>query len=352
MRKVKIFFIFLVIAFSNKLVFAQELLQLQGSLDFVNRTLKLEIQPESGIVELDAKLEDNSNFVMNIKLKHVKIGLFDILAEVYSYGRIYFGENKIIERVKINVDAVNLLVNHRPIENLFTSCQIDNHILKINSFKGFNTILIGYLDLHRPYNLDVLAKFQPFSLLDFAEVFNRENPNIIGEIEGRFKLEGMLFFPHLKASFIIYNGQIEKKPFKEAVINFEGAYPIVRFVESKVLDDEEYLWDLKGFLDMSKLDNLESPFHNFKLEPTGNKVRLADWDLIKKDISAKEFTFRKEVDDSLSVAFESYIKDETKYRDHNDDAFEVRYKLNNGPDLNMKLKQDEGTLGIEKRIEF
>lgn len=352
MRRFKTFLIVGLLVILSKNVYAQELLQFQGTLDLVNKALELQIKPEVGVVEFSAKLQPNSNFALSMKLKHVKIGLLDILADIYSSGRVYYGDNKVIKRIKFDVSAVNLLVNHKPVEEIFMSGQINNYVLRINSLEGFNSFLLGYLDLRKPYDIDIITRIKPFSLFDFADLFGRKDPNILGEIEGVIKLEGMLFFPQINASLVIYDGTIEGVPFKEAVINFSGAYPLVRFVDSKIFGENDELLDLSGFLDLSKLDNLESPFHNFKLEPTGNQIRVADWNLMKKNLSDKECSFTKEVDDSLSVAFESYMRDETRFRDYNKDAFELRYKFNSGPDLNMKMKEDEGTLGLEKRIEF
>lgn len=295
---------------------------------------------------------------LTVNLEHLNVGNFDILTNVALSLDKRFNLRDGTPRVCGRLKTYGSVLNKRPFPELSSSFEIQGEKLRILTFSlEDNYDLRGIISLASPFNVDLSLNFYqavPNEL--FSQILPLEKPNFSGLFNGLIKITGPLDQPKVEGYLEVKQGHIGDLDFVSANINIKGRYPKISIVDSRILREEDSFL-LEGEMDLTDLSGspvAEGPDLEGR-SPTHIKVKAdkailwQGWDITRKH--KNQVHMSKSVADDLKVTFDMRDEAGASAEDYSNELG-LEYKIFGDKLLRLRLKNDEGILGLERRIKF
>jgi hypothetical protein len=159
---------------------------------------------------------------------------------------------------------------------------------------------------------------------------------------------------YMEADLEIFEGRLQDLVFQRATVSFKGQWPRVRFGDnSYIYTSDQGCYGLKGSVDLSVLDNLKSPLHEMNVLTLGNSAPWQEWVILRdQDRDENSLSLVKQVGKDFSVKMEASTSAARENAFSEEEAWELRYHLRGNEYLQLRVDQEEGTLGWQKRWRF
>ena len=142
-------------------------------------------------------------------------------------------------------------------------------------------------------------------------------------------------------------GHIGDLEFLSADINIKGEYPRISVVDSRILREEDSFL-MQGEIDLANLERQDSLDLSFEAD---KGMLWQGWDITRK--RENQVHMSKSIADDLKVTFDAFMEDE-RVADQDNDSNELglEYRIFGDKLLKLRLRRDEGILGLERRMRF
>ena len=292
-------------------------------------------------------------FTLTANLQHLKLGNFDVLSNftlALNKKLDLPGETR---KVCGTFKTYGSVVNNRPFPELSSSFEIQEAKLRILTFSlGNNYDLRGIADLSAPFNVDLSLNFYraaPDELI--SQLIFSPAADFSGSINGLIKITGPLSRPKVEGYLEAKEGHLGDLSFVSADINIEGRYPRILIVDSRICREEDSFL-MEGEIDFSNLgQGLACPdFLDIKVEADTGML-WQGWDITRN--TENQMHMSKSIADDLKITFDTFAEDTSKEWENNyTNELGLQYKVFGDKLLKIRLKKDEGILGVERRIRF
>ncbi len=293
-------------------------------------------------------------------LEHLKINDFDILTNL---GLTLNKKLKVPQdespKISGTLRTYGSVFNHQPFPELSSSFEIQDGKLRILTLSlEDNYDLRGIVSLSPPFDCDLSLNFYqaaPHELFSqFIQSLDTEDglafleePHFAGLINGLLKITGPLDHPKIEGYLEAKDGYIGDLDFVSADINIKGCYPKISIVDSRIRREEDSFL-MEGEIDLTKLEKQNFCDIRFKADKS---MFWQGWDITRPD--EDQIHMSKSVADDFKVTFDTFIDDEGRGYDSNyTNELGLECKIFGDKLLKLRLKKDEGTLGLERRISF
>lgn len=336
--------------FINTFCLAIESKTFDGKIDFFNKNISLTLDlKEQGKLEVSGAL-DGDKYNLRLALRHIKFGKSDLLTDFYATGIIIKSEDGKLKTIKGKAWTQASLLNFKPLKEFSADYELRNSRLTINSLSWADFDLKGHIDTSARLNVDgergrtineglvsnfnlnplsgayfdIALTIREMDLKDLAGLLgvNPEDVELSGEVWGQVKIKGPHNAVKIEAKLTALNGRVSMVRFNSAKINVEGLWPVLRFVDSQINDMGGVVYELKGKFNLKELSEFNSAEHQVTVYSANNAMRFEDW-VIKRRPDEK-----------------------------GQDMVEAEYPLQKNQALKMRIKNQEETLGWEKRVKF
>ncbi|MFC1698373.1 hypothetical protein ACFL1I_00245 [Candidatus Omnitrophota bacterium] len=334
---------------------------LQGKIIFAEqglyfRDLQAKVKDnQTDALQVDGELSEN-NLSLTTSLDHLKLGHADILTNlVLDLSRSADSDNKIRGTLK----TYGSVFNNRPFPEMSSSFEIHDQKLRIFDFRlGDNYNLRGIVNLSVPVTADLSLNFYQAELNELllrltdapqlqGEFNAKEQSQFSGLINGLIKITGNLQAPEVEGYLEAKDGHFGDLYFISADINIKGRFPKIIFEDSRIFrEDDSFVMD--GELDFSILE--QQDFVELNFEPNKGMI-WQGWDITRR--REDQLRMSKGVAEDIKITFDTYMEvDQEDYEDNYTNEFGIEYKVFGDKLIKLRIKKDEGILGLERRMKF
>ncbi|OGX14551.1 MAG: hypothetical protein A2Y01_04490 [Omnitrophica WOR_2 bacterium GWC2_44_8] len=324
-----------IIFFRCSLCSAIENKTFDATVDFLKKDVSLSLNLQGGqVAKVQAKIEADT-YDISLSLRHMRFGKSDLSTDFYSSGVITKAENGRIVAVKGKAWTQASLLNFKPLKEFFAAYELTPELLIINSLSWADFVLQGTVK-RNPDNavvrsgrfsdadLDLFLAVSGMDLKDMAGLLG-VSPEVVA-LEGKAYGQVKVFGPHnavrIEAKLTALDGKVSVIKFKNAKIDAEGFWPVLRFTDAQINDIGGVVYELRGKFNLRELSELNSAEHEVTVYCANNAVRFQDW------VIRREHTIKGE------------------------DVVEAEYDLEKNQSLKMRIKDQEEIVGWEKTVKF
>ncbi|MFH1046328.1 MAG: hypothetical protein V1727_05115 [Candidatus Omnitrophota bacterium] len=279
------------------------------------------------------------------QLEHLQLKDFDIITNVsFTLNKkVPIGEQE--ELLSGNLKSYGSVLNNRPFPEVNAAFELKESALRILTCTiGEEYDLRGIVTLKPQVLADLsLSLFQaaPHELV--AQFLYPERPDFSGLTNGLVKISGPLNALTYDGYLEVTNGHMGELKFVSANINIKGQYPKIYFVDSRFSREEDSLI-MNGEIDLTKPENFSLVFG------LDQGIYWQGWD-INRNYDTVRMT--RDIAEDVKVSFDTSIDENSSgYEDVYTNELGVAYKVFGDQALKLRIKKDEGILGIERRIKF
>lgn len=282
-------------------------------------------------------------------LEHVKIANFDILTN-FSFT-LDKRRNLQDETDKFygTLKTYGSVLNNRPFPELNSSFEIQDEKLRLLTFSlGDNYDLRGIVSLSAPFNVDLSLNFYQAAPSELISQFGSlEKANFAGLLNGLIKVTGAIDRPKIEGYLEVRDGYLGDLSFISADINIKGQYPRIFLVDSRILREEDSFL-LEGEIDFTDLE--KQNFLDISVEPD-KAIFWQGWDITRS--RENQVHMSKSIADDVKVTFDTSIGEGSRsYGSNYANELGLEYKIFGDKLLKLRLRKDEGILGLERRFSF
>ena len=298
----------------------------KGEINFIEKKIELELnfkKKEGVIIHLNFLPDDK--FSLSAKLNHLRIANSCLSTELNSQGEIMRDRNGEWIGLKGSIQTNYSLLNFKPSKEINGYFKFKQSSLSIYSLIWKNLRISGEISLEIPCRLNLSVDIIDMDINELASLLaiNLEGISLSGLVSGHVEIEGILPVPEIKGELRFNNGNIETLKYNAMLINIDGVYPILKFVDSNIFEKNGQIYYLIGKFNLKELDNLTLLTHNLKLIPS-----------VDDDFSWQAWTIRRK---------KSYGQD---------DLVEFEYQLKEDRPFKMRLREDEEIFSLEHSLRF
>jgi len=298
----------------------------RGDIDFLQKKFELELnfsEKEKAIVQLNFLSSDK--FSLSVKLDHLRLANSYVSTDLASEGAIIRNTNGEWISLKGMIQTNYSLLNFKPFKEMSGYFELTKSSLNIYSLMWGDLRITGNINLGTPYRLNLSIDIIDMDSRELALLLgiNLEDFSLSGLVSGQVKIDGAISAPNVKGELRLKSGNIETLKYNEILVNIEGIYPLIKFVDSNIFEKDGHIYSLVGKFNLAQVDNLASSSHDVKLMP------LAD-----DDFSWKAWTIRRR---------RFYGQD---------DSVEFEYQLKEDRPFKMRLREDEEIFSLEHSLKF
>ena len=300
--------------------------------------------PAKGQQNRQAGLSEN-NFHIHLDLEHIQSSLFDLSTQLEgdltlvesseAGGPVDFVDSgragPVPERYRAGgrswkgqFQSRYSLLNHKPIEELSGTFEIQNHVLYLSDLSAGGVHLQGLWELADPRGMDLDIQFKDISLKDFIALWV-DDPNLEaqGLMSGNLQISGRFPQLALKGTLASYAGQVGDLSYDSIVLNLKGEWPLVILTDSTVTESDGMSFRIDGDLDLSSQETLKKDIGALNKSP-----------LVTTGDSRWEWTIKRK-------------------EHHEDSSSELKYFLRKEDQRNqIPSKEDSDLFGVEQKIKF
>ncbi|MBN3038597.1 MAG: hypothetical protein JW869_04180 [Candidatus Omnitrophica bacterium] len=289
----------------------------------------------------------SEKLLVTLNLNHLKAKNFDILTNATLSITKKLGVDKAKEKISGTLKTYGTVLNNRPFSELNSSFEIIDKQLRILTCAiGEEYDLRGIVELEKPFSADLSLNFfqaAPHELM--AKLTYPERPDFSGLVNGLIKMTGPLDTLKLEGYLESKNGNFGELDFISADINLEGQYPKIFIVDSRVSrEDESFIMD--GEIDFSNINSFELNFSADK------GIFWKGWDITRDD-HYNTVHMSKNIAEDVKVTFDTFIDEHSMgLEDVYTNELGLEYKIFGDKTIKLRLRKDEGILGVERRFKF
>ena len=274
-------------------------------------------------MQFQSTAEDSFN--LNVHLSHVKASGLDISSELESQINLIALENGTRPYLKGIVTSKYSLLNLKPVDEFRGHFEIKNDRLYLNGVAWGNIICDGFINLMTPYDTDLTFRLDDIRLSDIFVLLgcSLDEADVSGFVSGRLKASGFLDRLMLRGRFTVDDGHIQDLEYEAIWFNFEGLFPRIQLVDSRLTESSGMSFNLNGNLELTRQCNILSDIGSFKVTP-----------LIDETSLEREWTIKRSQDDKSSR------------------ATELKYRLKKSNAIGIAPDEASDILGIENSIKF
>ncbi|MBN2097154.1 MAG: hypothetical protein JW714_01605 [Candidatus Omnitrophica bacterium] len=295
---------------------------------------------------------------LTVNLDHVQLGNFDVLTNVAL---------DLNKRVDNNITSLNgslktygSVLNNRPFPEVNSSFEIKESKLRILTLNlGEQYDLRGVVDLHKPFNADLSLNFYQTMPHQLIARLSPEGaaPNFSGLVNGLIKISGPIMRPKVEGYLEAKDGHLGELNYLNADIYIKGRYPQLLITDSRICREAE-CFIMEGAIDLASLGSQDSLQLDFKSD---QGVLWQGWDITASRDSQMHMS--KSVSDDFKVTFDAFARpmrsgpefmdsQADAAADEHDSELGLEYKIFGDKSITIRLKKDEGVLGMERRVKF
>ncbi|MCQ9207932.1 MAG: hypothetical protein NG712_00925 [Omnitrophica bacterium] len=286
---------------------------------------------------------------LTTNIEHLKVGNFDILTNLVltlnKTVEIQDGSTKIIGSLK----TYGSVLNKQPFPELNSSFEIRGSNLRILTFSLGDTYdLRGIISLVPPFDADLSLNFYQAAPGEFIGQFNHsEKPVFSGLVNGLIKVTGPLAQARVEGYLEVKDGNIGKLGFVSANINIKGRYPKILILSSRIFREEDSFL-MEGEIDLANLADQSSMELRFMAD---KGILWQGWDITRK--RENQVHMSKSIADDVKVTFDAFMDEESAaFSSSEANELGLEYRVFGDKLIKLRLKKDEGILGLERRVKF
>jgi hypothetical protein len=282
-----------------------------------------------------------------LNLEHLKINGFDILTNLALTMNKQASSLPDSAKVWGTLKSYGSVLNNRPFPELNSSFEIQDERLRIFSLTlGDNYDLRGIVDLNS-LQADLSLNFHQAAAHELVAQWSDE-PNFSGLINGLIKITGELRQPKIEGYLETKQGHIGDLHFVSADINIKGEYPRIAITDSRICREEE-CFVMEGEIDFTNLLE-ERSFKDVRFKAERG-ILWQGWDISRR--RDNQVHMSKSLDDDLKITFDTFVEEEAAgFGDNYINEIGLEYRIFGDKLLRVRLREEEGILGLERRIKF
>lgn len=315
-----------------------------GIIDFQRKGVSFNLDlEEKGKLEFSGGIEGDS-YRIKISFRHIKLGKSTLVTDFYSQGSIVRDEKTSeLKCLKGMAWTQNTLLNFKPLKEFRADYELINSRLTINSLSWADLSLKGYIEKGPFYDLLLIIKEMPLRDLAGLLGINPDEVELSGIVSGEASIRGRQdeasggvnpalsadkYTAHRKSGVKIetklaaQKGSVAGLRFDSAKLNMEGLWPILRFVDARVIEPGGVAYELQGNFNLKELSEFNSSEHQVSVCLANNAMRLQDW-IIKRKAGSSGSEY-----------------------------LEAEYPIKNHQALKMRIKDQEEIFGWERTVKF
>jgi len=269
------FFLFIIlIILVPKLVFAEKVFSFEGQIDFLKNefNIVLDLDEKSSVAATARKISE-TNYRFLVDIEHLKTPLFDLLSKIESSVEIV-SIDKSSEKIfpsmvlKGKVWSQYSLVDYKPVKELSGGFEIKNQRLYLTELSFGNLNCNGFIDLVRPYKLNLSLDLLNVSMSNFLNFWSANKQyESSGTVSGEIKASGTLDNLMLKGSLESRNGFVQKLNYNAISLNIEGIYPNLEIMNSTISKSDGVSFTLDGPFDLSDRGHFKKQIKALTIAP-------------------------------------------------------------------------------------
>ena len=278
-----------------------------GNVDFINKKFDVSLRFNDGSFISAQSLPTSANdFSLTVKIDHLKTKIFEISTLLKAEMRTA-EDSKKQHFLKGTVESRYSLISRKPAREMAGSFEIRNNRIYLYSVSWGDMVIDGYIGLSAPFETDLILKFNDMSGNDFFMLTGcSEDLKMPSLVSGHIQLTGLADKIFLKGGFVSYTGIVGDLKYDNLMINFEGIYPKVRIIDSKIIETDGLSFNLEGEYDLTKKCDPEGALSGLRASPLIDDTALhTEWTIKEKKQSETSSTglkylLKKETDKDLS----------------------------------------------------
>ncbi len=304
--------------------YAQASWSFSGEIDFSQKKIDVVffLRGER-LLSLQLKSVSENNYQLDAKVDHLQAPLFDISTVLTSSVEIVSGETQPL--VRGSLESKYTLFNYKPAPELVGHFVIKKGRLYFYSLSWGGMMCDGYIGLFAPHEISLAIKFIDTPMVDAMDLLGCRNDlaQVSGDLSGEINLSGFLDQLYLKGRLSANNGMMQNLEYDNMLINFEGAYPIVKLENSMIAQADGLSFNIDGSFNLAAKCDLAGGLSALKISP-----------LTTEASGHREWTIKR------------------KQTEGTDSATEFKYRLRKEGKGNVSINDDADLLGVERSIKF
>ena len=306
---------------------AEVLCFLKGNIQLPEKKFDVSVDfKDKGTVTAQLVSTSKDQYRVNLELDHFKTSFFDISTVFQISLELMRKEEGLISMIRGTVDTKYSLANYKPLHELSGYFEIKEGKLYLNALSWAQFLCDGFLNLLPPYEMDLSFQFDDLDMQEYAQFSGcgkNETTTVKGRVSGNLRLSGFPDKPMLKGRLISDGGFVQGLAYDRMSINFEGLYPVVEIVDSRVTEETGLSFNLEGRYDLRGYCNPLEGMIAMRLSP-----------LIDENQTHRIWTIKQEKDAGT------------------ENTTEFRYRLKKQLNAGDPSYGDSDLLGVERSIKF
>ncbi|UCC94519.1 MAG: hypothetical protein JSW40_06830 [Candidatus Omnitrophota bacterium] len=188
-------------------------------------------------------------------------------------------------------------------------------------------------------------------VLNMEGGWQQNSPILEGLTHLKARIWGKLRNPLVSGTVTIEEGRYNGMEFRRLALNFLGKHPLLNITDSKVTLRDGNTYEMVGEIDLRNFENLIAG-----ADFVSQKVSFGGWEILSEEDKAAGL--KKNVDEKFDILFDTYSQEDEfsiereSYSNGLDTGAEVRYKVEKGQFIRLRMQEDRTIVGFEKRKEF
>lgn len=203
-----------------------------------------------GEARFSGDIQDGLSAQFDVVFKDFRVLLFDITTQAKGAIRLLDAGGKTPSaEIFLRQDEKDPGLNsHRALQG---KVDIVGEKVFVRQLQGAGVRYEGQISFLPPYDMDLVLTFHEMLLSDLFAWLGQPQENVSGDVSGNLRITGFLEKPFIKGK-LFSSGEIGGFRYDEIAVGFEGAYPIVRLLDSSVTEASGVSFFLEGKVDLSK----------------------------------------------------------------------------------------------------
>ncbi len=301
---------------------ALEVYPFKGNIDFEKRQFQLSVDlKDEGTFTAQCDQTSPKDFHLSLDFDHFQTPRFNLTSRIESSLEIDMNETF---GLKGQVWSQNSLLNFKPVHDLKGKFALKDNRLTLHSFSFGNMSLKGFMDVVKPYKLDVGVKLLSMEMDEFLGFWIKDKDfNSSGDVVGNIKVTGNLGNMQMRGDLQSLNGFVKRLEFDSIHLNLAGIYPHLEIDDSTITKADGMSFTIAGPIDLDNRSKLKKQIKALNIAP-----------LVVVNDTQKEWTIKRSNEDEFGG------------------KTELKYLLRKREDAISKGDEESDMLGVQRTVEF
>ncbi|MCX5716649.1 MAG: hypothetical protein NTV07_07415 [Candidatus Omnitrophica bacterium] len=325
-------------------------LRVNGEINVKDGSAVLLIEPKTGFVKVTGSLSEENGLSIFSKASHLNFFGSDFLSDIIINTKIHQLKNEPAV-LSGSLKTQNLIINYKPFKEISARWVWKKDKFFINSLSLGDTYrLMGSIGLRRPYDLDLKLNINGAHVADWL-VFSKYGDDgiISGVLSGEVTVRGPLKEPSVKVKLNLKDGNIKDLKFDSINLNLKGKGPVLAIHDSRIVKEDGCLY-IDGEVNLAKLGK-RNVFEDVRVETDQKTIVWEGWD-VSKDIDTSEVKLKKDINEDFRINFKTYSDQDKRLSEQSEGEVGLDYKIHKNDSINLRMKEDEAVVGVERKVKF